>query len=137
MLIYDIDRHKVCYETSTGIKHVLDCDFTGIFDKLKELLSSNDFSIEVPYEGCYDGDYYTFKYDKDGMVHEYSGYIYGLSKHNSVVESVSSCSKDVIDEELSILRHEIDCSSDILARRHELHERVKTLPKFSMGYLDE
>lgn len=124
-----VSEHKILYTTCSGISHSLTCNFSSIFDKVIELVSSEEFKIERPYCNCNDGDWYSFEYMFDGKVIKYEGYIYGLRKHEELVELVNSCASDILREERMLLDNNFGktsnngiekWASDIMKSRQEL-----------------
>lgn len=113
------------YETCNGIKHVLDCDFGSIYKRLYEIVKSNGFKFERPYnDGC-DGDSYRFEYSLNGEKKDYQGYIYGLILHEEIVSLIEKCAKSVLNEEQKLLN-----------RGSYTEELVRSRQKLSESFLD-
>lgn len=102
---YDIFSHIIFYETYKGVKDILRCNFSSIFDKLHSIMSSNEFQNEKPYEDGCDGSWYKFAYFLNGAYVSYEGYVYGLAKHEEVVSLIESCAKSTLDDERKILEN--------------------------------
>lgn len=104
-LVYDISNHSIFYETCNDIRHNLRCDFGSIFDKIRSIVSSDEFQNENPYEDGCDGDWYKFEYTLNGKEVQYEGYLYGLKCHEEVISLIKSCAKSTLEDERKLLEH--------------------------------
>lgn len=124
MLIYDVSSHNICYETCNGIRHILRCDFSSIFDELHHIVSSEEFQEEIPHEDGCDGDWYKFEYTLNSREIVYEGYAQGLEWHKKIVSLIESCAKGTLDDERKLLEHK--CTDDetlnIIKQRQKLDE---------------
>lgn len=122
-VVYSVFSHNIFYETCNGVKHILCCDFGGIFDELHNIVSSDEFQSEVPYEDGCGGDWYLFEYILNDEVVRQAGYIYGLERHEKIVSLIESCAKSILDDERKLLEHK--CTNDemqaIIKQRQELN----------------
>ena len=134
-IVYDISNHSISYETCNDIKHTLRCDFGSIFNKIRSIVSSDEFQNEKPYEDGCDGSWYKFEYTLNGKEVQYEGYIYGLKCHEEVISLIDACVKDTLEDEKKLLQskytddnHEVveDWVQDIMQKRQ----------KFEDGFLD-
>ena len=122
-VVYSVFSHNIFYETCNGVKHILCCDFGGIFDELHNIVSSDEFQSEVPYEDGCGGDWYLFEYILNDEVVRQAGYIYGLERHEKIVSLIESCAKSILDDERKLLEHKCtnDEMQDIIKQRQELN----------------
>ena len=104
-IVYDVSNHSIFYETCNDIKHNLRCDFGSIFDKIRSIVSSDEFQNENPYEDGCDGAWYKFEYTLNRKEVQYEGYIYGLKCHEEVISLIKSCAKSTLEDERKLLEH--------------------------------
>lgn len=120
-VVFSISEHTIFYETANGIRHVLGCDFSSIFDDIHKLVKSIEFQKEVPTDDGCDGDWYTFKYNFNGEVKEYKGYIYGLENHTKLIDLIMSCAKEHLDDEIVLLeKKDLEKINKIVSKRNDL-----------------
>ena len=122
-VVYSVFSHNIFYETCNGVKHILCCDFGGIFDELHNIVSSDEFQSEVPYEDGCGGDWYLFEYILNDEVVRQAGYIYGLERHEKIVSLIESCAISILVDERKLLEHICtnDEMQDIIKQRQELN----------------
>lgn len=135
-VVYDISRHIIMYETFSSIKHILTCDFSSIYDKIHEIVGSSEFLLEVPYNGCSDGNYYEFEYNINSEKYIRKGYVYELSLHEELIDLIESCAKPVLKDEQRLLGSNWgrrkdgtieQWALDIVKSRQDLNNRFMTL----------